>query len=235
MDDNRTAQASNVLRFPGRKGSQPGEGRPTTESIAKASTPVTGRRNAQMALVAIALMAVAVNRFAFDRAEQSVSLSSSSPGGRALASVENLRANRDSKWEMAMSERLASERSRSPASMGIGRHPTKEEELRYGILEQKYTIQFHPTLGSIQTITLQGDSVDPSYLRNRPEFLENFGNLLDRSYESAKLKSVERLQDNRTVEAYTLFNADKKAVVETQFEFDRFERLLSIKVLPIAI
>ena len=109
--------------------------------------------------------------------------------------------------------------------------------MRWGTLEdlgEKYTITYQPENHRIHSILLQDRADDPSYILDRAKFLKEYGSLFESDFASAKLKSVESTNE-KTVEAYTLFDKQKRATGEAHFELDRHMRLISLKVEPVQI
>lgn len=235
MENNNNNQApNNVIQFPGRK--KEAEAKPDNAApTAKAKkTSKKSKKNMGATVVAITLMTIAVNKYTFETKAQSADLASNSAGGRTIASVERVNWPRDAQWEKQLAEKLASANVRTVASTGIGRAATKEEQLRWGILEEKYTILYNGDERKINAITLQDSISSPAYILDRNKFLREYGHLFEGSFESAKLKSVET-SDDKTVEHYTIYDKDNQPKGEARFELDRHKRLLSLKVEPIQI
>lgn len=241
MSDENKAPANvvnNVLQFPTRK--KDAETPPALDNTVpansvhdKAKKPVKkGSKKAMAATVtAIALLTIAVNKQTFS-GSSSIDLASSAAGGRTIASVQGI--SRNSQWEMKLAESLASAQVRDVASTGVGRSATIEEKLRWGILEEKYTITYSPEDHQINSILLQDPVSNPAYILDRSKFLSEYGRLFESKFETAKLKSVEK-SDDKTVESYTLFDKENKARGEARFELDRHKRLISLKVEPVQI
>lgn len=231
-NDNKTP--NNVLQFPGPKSApaKPATPAPVTQKEEPPKPPKAKsiKKTTAGAVVAIALMTVAVNKYTFS-SENSANLSSTG-GGRTIASINH--DSRDAAWEKALAERLASAQIREVASVSIGRPATKEEKLRWGVLEEKYTISYDNEEHKIRSILLQDEKSSPSYMLDRSKFLNEFGTLFSEKFESAKLKSIEKSED-KTVEAYTLFDKENNPKGEARFELDRHKRLISLKVEPIKI
>ncbi|MGE0529038.1 MAG: hypothetical protein AB7G93_08945 [Bdellovibrionales bacterium] len=214
----------NVIPFPGPRPPPP----PERKGQGKKKTSA---KNGAAVVLAIILATFAVNREVFESRPQSVSLSSRAPEGvdRAIASVDPSVPVRNPEWEMKLAEELASVKTRGPASAQIGRPATVQERLRWGTLEEQYTINYKPADRSISSVQLQDSSARPTYVLDRGEFLESYGALLDAAYDSAKLKSVQKI-DGRIFESYTIFDKNNQPKGEVRFELDRHKRLLSLKV-----
>ncbi|MGE4133452.1 MAG: hypothetical protein AB7F86_17555 [Bdellovibrionales bacterium] len=262
MSKNKTPD--NVIQFPGRKRDSEPTSTETpvmenTENMAPASVitlPLVapqaqkkakrGRRPSKKTLagtfVALVLMTSAVNRIAFNShggetyQTEFVSSSDEATVRRVIASESKpVALKRDATKEMEIAEKLASAQTRSVASSAVGRPATLLENLRWGKLQDtKYTFAYATDRHAIQSILLQDQTSDPSYVLDRAEFLKEFGPLFEQDFGSAKLKSVEKVGD-RTVESYTLFNKDQKAASEARFELDSHKRLISLKVEPAQI
>lgn len=234
MSDNQTP--NNVIQFPGNKKKEtevsPSGGQtPSTAAanVAKQTEPKNKKAKAITvgSALAIMLMTGAVNRYAFN--EHVHSLDSSSNSVRSIASVGRMNWKRDAAWEKNLAESLASAKVRGPASTSLGHPATVEERLRFGALEEKYTIVYKPDAHNIATITLQDSNTNPAYVLDRKKFLQDYGPLLQDGYASATLKSLQ-VDHDRTVESYTLFDKDQRPKAEAQFELDVHKRLLSLKV-----
>lgn len=232
--------SNNVIQFPGRKkeDSKPEATMPANQPAAPASPAPKAKKRGKASkktmagtVLAIILATGAVNRYAFDN---SVNSTSGSSMGRGLASAEKLTWTRDAQWEREIAEKLASPQVREVASTRIGRSATMEEKLRWGTLEEKYTINYKTENHGIQAISLQDESTDPSYILDRAKFLKEYGLLFDAEFKAAKLKSVEST-DEKTVESYTIFDRQDRAKGEARFELDRHKRLISLKVEPVQI
>lgn len=233
MSDNQAP--NNVIQFPGNKKKEtevsPSAGQaPSNAAVHTAKKPAAKNRKAKAVTVgsvlAIMLMTGAVNRYAFNSHVHSLDSSSNI---RSIASVGRMEWKRDAAWERNLAESLASAQVREPASTSLGHAATVEERLRFGALEEKYTIVYKPDVHNIETITLQDTNTNPAYVLDRKKFLHDYGTLLQGDYASATLKSVQ-VDHDRTVESYTLFDKDQRPKAEAQFELDVHKRLLSLKV-----
>lgn len=231
---------NNVIQFPGRRkeDSKAETAVPAPQAQAEAAPPAAkakrkraSKKNLAGTVLAIMLATGAVNRFAFDNGAQNLTLNSNSK--RGLASVADS-LNRDARWERSVAEKLASATVREIASTRIGRPATMEEKLRWGTLEEKYTINYKPESQRINSILLQDEGSTPSYILDRVKFLKEYGSLFENDFKSAKLKSVESTEQ-KTVESYTIFDKSDKAKGEARFELDRHKRLISLKVEPVQI
>lgn len=219
---------SNVIQFPGKKPDAP-----KAPAAPKTQAPSNSKKTLAASVLSIALFTVAVNGFTFsNKAGQSDMASAGS--GRGIASVNKLGADRDARWERQLAERLASPQARDLASASIGRAATMEEKLRWGILEEKYTITYKPEEKGIRQILLQDPTTNPAYILDRNGFLAEYGPLFEKNFESAKLTSKEMV-DDKTVETYTLYGHEGQPKGEARFELDRHKRLLSLKVEPVQI
>lgn len=239
----QTKASNNVIQFPSRskreetpaRGANPPPPPPTNEPKPTKRVP---KKNIAGAIVAIVIATGAVNKYALDRSSASVastSLSSNAQTRRGLASVERRSFERNADWEKHLAEELAQGSPRDVASIQFGRPATMEEKLRWGTLEEKYTIRFRPDVHAIDSISLQDlGNTDPAYVLSRDKFLRDYGQLMTQDFDSAKLKSVQTVND-RTIELYTLFDKAQNAKGEARFELDRHKRLLSLKVEPTQI
>ena len=233
MNDNKAA--NNVIQFPSRKKEDEKSALPTAQTPAakkpadKPSTPKKGKAVTVGTVLAIILATAAVNRFTFDSKINSLDASSVSGNGRAIASIERKEFKRDAGWEKDLAESLASVQVRSLASTGLGHAATTEEKLRWGTLEEKYTIVYKADVHNIETIVFQDTNTNPAYVLDRAKFLRDYGLLLKDGYASSVLKSVE-VDHEKTFESYTLFDKDKRPKGEVHFELDLHKRLLSLKV-----
>lgn len=240
MSENQNA--NNVIQFPKRKEAdetvQPTKAPVAPQGKLPVTPPPAPRKNRKTKAVtagtvfAVMLATGAMNRYAFNHGEGSYESSSMS---RSIASVGGRQVfQRDADWEKSMSEQLAAAKPRSIASLSVGRAATTEEKLRWGTLQEKYTIVFADSVHEIQTIVLQDTATTPTYVLDRKKFLKEYGSLFKAGFASASLKSVES-GDNKTVELYTLYDKDQSPKGEVRFELDAHKRLLSLKVEPTKI
>ncbi|MGZ3721980.1 MAG: hypothetical protein ACXVA9_03555 [Bdellovibrionales bacterium] len=238
MNDDKAP--NNVIQFPGQRKKEADEipAAPTAQApsaaVATAKKPSRKTSKKSKAITAGTVLAIilatgAVNRFTFDQKIQALDASSVSTTGRAIASVERTEIKRDSAWEKDLAESLASAQVRAVASTGLGHAATVEEKLRWGTLEEKYTIVYKSDVHNIETIVLQDATTNPAYILDRNKFLRDYGQLLQDGYASSTLKSVE-VNHDKTVESYTLYDKDKRPKGEAHFELDIHKRLLSLKV-----
>lgn len=240
MNDQNKPQ-DNVIQFPGRKKeaevTQDKPAAPKAQSNPKPAKSPKDKKTMAAGVLAVLLMTVAVNRYTFDSAnveKADMASFTTNSSGRAIASVDRASWNRDAAWEKQLAEKLASPQIRQTASLSIGRPATKEEKLRWGILEEKYTINYSPDDHKINSILLQDAISSPAYILDRSKFLNEYGHLFEDSFTTSKLKSVEK-SDDKTVESYTLFDKENRPKGEARFELDRHKRLISLKVEPVQI
>ncbi len=230
-------KSNNVLQFPGKRKeeevAQPvAQGAPHSNSLAFTSRILSNKLIAG-AVLAVMVASAAVNNFVYRSAylrSEDLASNSQESMNRMIASVEKFKWERDAAWEKDLAERLASSHIRSLASTNIGRAATQEEKLRWGVLEEKYTITYRSdSSDQIGSILLQGDKNEPAYVLDREKFLSDFGHLFEANFDFAQLKSVEKSEQN-IIESYTLFGKDSQPKGEVRFELDRHKRLLSLKV-----
>lgn len=235
--------ANNVIQFPGKKAEDKAPVTPEAVTPSNSTPPPLPKKprakksNAVMAglVLAIAMGTGAVNRYAFNSSVNSSDMSSvaSSANGRTIASVNHRSWNRDASWEKQLAERLAKPQNREIASLArLGHAASKEEKLRWGTLEEKYTILYRDEVHTINSISLQDPTATPSYVLDRAKFLQDFGYLMEDNFHSAKLTTVEN-KDGKTLEAYILMDKDQRPMGSARFELDQYKRLLSLKVEPI--
>jgi hypothetical protein len=222
---------NNVIQFPGKKREtveQPTRPQsPPAKPAAQAKRPAKSKRTVG-GVLAIGLLTAMVNHYAFAPV---LTTDFSSQSSRGIASVESGAELRDAAWEKMLAESLASSQIRTLATVGVGHEATAEEKLRWGTLEEKYTILYQPKAHVIDTITLQDSSSTPSYILDRENFMRTYGSLFAENFGSAKLKSVEVGHD-KTIEDYTIFDHDQRPKGQARFELDMHKRLLSLKVQP---
>lgn len=220
---------NNVIRFPDRKAGVTTT--PLLETPPAPSQPKVRKSTLIGVILAVSVASGAVNQIAFTRSGDVVESATLNSSSRNLASVAPTTWNRDAVWERQMADKLASFHARELASSGLGRAATAEEKLKWGTLEEKYTITYTTDPHLIQSITLQDAATSPSYIRDRQQFLKLYGSLMQDNFKSAQLKSVELSPDKR-IESYTLFDKSKKPKSEVHIELDNFKRLLSLKIEP---
>lgn len=237
-------QSNNVIQFPGRKKDAesapvPAKANPSKPAH-KSRKGRVSKKNLAGTLVAIVLATAAVNRYVFETTVQSFSFTSYGADAsdanvhRGIASLEAMSWSRDAQWEKQLAEKLASPAVRTLASTRIGRPASTEDKLRWGILEEKYTIAYNVDDHRIYSILLQDESTAPSYILDRDQFLREYGSLFALEFSAAKLKSVES-SNGKTIESYTLYKRDNSPAREARFELDRHKRLISLKVEPTEI
>lgn len=243
-DSNQESKAkssgSNVLQFP--KQQRPGDSvsRRASDDVASipaATTTAVRPRRQIITLAAIGFVASVLNYVIYDSiSRSSYDLLPQNETARRLirnsirsiASDETTQTH-DFSRDLLFAESLASVKNRKVASVShIGRGATLEEKLRWGPLEEKYTM-YKTDNRRIQSIFLQDPEAQPSYLRDRSKFLDEYGSLLVDSFNSAQLNSVQ-VNEDKTVESYTLLDKDKRPKAEAQFELDRHKRFLSLNV-----
>ena len=234
MDQNKAPD--NVIQFPGPKHEaavKPENKKPVSPSRKKDKA---SKKTLGASVLAIMLFSLAMNKYIYSQAPGSADMASAqdAAGGRQIASIGASDFPRDAAWEKKLAERLASKNVRAIASTQLGRPATDVERLRWGVLEEKYTINYKITDQTILSVLLQDPAANPSYILDRKQFLSEYGHLLDRAYVSAKLKSVET-SDDKKIESYTIFDKDDRPTAEARFELDRHKRLLSLKVQPLTI
>jgi hypothetical protein len=240
MEDNKAP--NNIIQFPTKRKEteQPGADKPPTQPSAQkpAKKKRSNKKNVSGTVLAIMLATGAVNRIAFNSSwieSQDLASNSGTGTGRGIASVSEGSFQRDADWEKQLAESLASTaQTREVASVQVGRAATPEEKLRWGTLEEKYTITYRSDVHQIQSILLQDSTSTPAYVLNRSKFLQEYGTLMSGDFANSRLKSVETVNE-KTVESYTLFDKDQHARGEARFELDRHKRLLSLKVEPAKI
>lgn len=237
---NKDSKPTNVIQFPTAqvqastvsKGDDSVSSSRGEDGRLKAALPKLG------ALAAILLATAAVNRFAFAPNFETTLASTGGPGTttRTIASA-GARSGpswlRDAAWEKQLAESLAQSRGRSIASLSHGLNASPEARLRGGPLMEKYTIAKLDPYKTISSITLQDSETDPVYLLNRAAFLQEFGSLLQPSFGSVRLNSVEETGGDRMVEAYEILNQSKVPVAVVRIELDRHQRFYSLVVKPI--
>lgn len=235
MDQNQ-GKLGNIIQFPGKKaGSVEKPAAPVKKEQDIVKSAVVSKKSVLGTALAIALMSMAVNKYTFESgSSEKIDLASNGAQGRYIASVDRTLKNRNAKWEMQLADSLASVQVREVASTGIGRTATPEERLRWGILEEKYTITYSAEGHRIDSILLQDALAKPAYILDRHQFLSEYGSLFEGNFDSASLKSIEK-SDDKTVESYTIFDKENKPRAEARFELDRHKRLISIKVEPVQI
>lgn len=243
--DNKKA-SNNVIQFPGRHretgASEVAAPEAQSAHLPKAAAAVAAqpikkksKKTIAGSVLAIAMATLAVNRYVYSQNSSqthTAELASVSGISRTIASVERVNWKRDAAWEKKIAESLASSNVRNIASTEVGRSATLEEQLRWGTLEEKYTITYRAENREISSIAYQDSEGNPSYVLNRKEFLKQYASLFNAA--STKLSSVEESSD-KTIESYTLFDSERHAKGEARFVLDRHKRLLSLKVEPTQI
>ena len=224
-------QAAKVLQFPGKTKENPAPAATAPDHAwpeAKAMAMPIPRSTAKktnvgvgLALLAVIMASVAVNRFAY-RAP------TAAEGSRQIASA-NLEIDRDAAWEKLLAERLAKPGSVVTAAH-VGRSATLVEQLRFATLEDKYAIAFRPDGRSIAAIGPA--ATNGGIVIERAEFLRKYGQLFDTAFVTADLKSSDRDGDKVT-ESYELRDGQGHATVRAFFEVDAQNQLISVRAVQI--
>lgn len=232
------SEQSNIIPFPKQQSPSLNPPPPSNSSPKKKSNRKKLKFNASLAttvcsLIAIALATGVSNTSFFQKHEGWVELSSLSPDDRSIASVEpSANETRNAAWEKSVAESLASTDVRDLASVSIGHEASEDEQVRFGVLERKYTILRDLQRNEVESITLQGSGSEPSMVLDRAGFLGQYGHWISDKYGFSKLKSTGMKQDHR-VEEFTLFDTHHKAFATAQFELDNYQRLLSFHLQPL--
>lgn len=215
----------------------PVEPAPQKPSSGKTKSKPKRTQKAMASTLGVLALSLVFN-YQIDHLNQSetMSMASVQSRGRFPSAVDGsrrtVRFERDAAWEKRLAESLARSKTRDIASSAIGRPATAEEKLRWGVLGNKYTILYENSADRIQSISLQNKEFSPSYLRDREEFLQRFGELFVGDVASTELSSVERTSE-MTIELYKVYGKNGQLNREVRFELDRYDRLLSLKVQPI--
>lgn len=179
-------------------------------------------------LAAISLAVGASNSTLFRSGEGQQELSSLADS-RGIASIEEAAPLRDPAWEKSIADSLSSVELRDLASIAVGHEATLDEKVRYGVLERKYTILRDLKRNEVESVILQGAGTEPTMLRNRADFLGQFGKWMSDKYASAQLDSAQAvITKDRRIEYFTVYDASHKAYAKAKFELDNFQRLLSL-------
>lgn len=231
---------SNVIQFPGKKGSPTSprdNSPPSAPSDSKKPSQGRTKRTSQAvlsgAVLSILLATVAVNRSVFRTDSSSLSsvasVDQSSNPSRPLRDIASVAPARDPQWEKSIAERLASAEVRGPASFNIGRDVSAEEKLHFGALNGIYSLEFTADSHLLKKISLQDKESNPSYLSS-DEFFRDFGLLVNPRFKSASRVGAPSRSEDRIFENYRLFDVDNRPVLGATFERDRHGRLLSMEV-----
>lgn len=187
------------------------------------------------ALASIIVLALVINNWELNRQVKNQFVTMQAPLTHRLpASVvsEEGISQVNLAWEKSLIHSLSQEQTREIAS--LGRHPTPEEEFRFGFLEGKYHILFES--GKIQKVHFldSANSIDqPKYINNRESFLLKHRSLLPVIYDNVQRQNQTE-QDGTRLETYVLMGHKEQPVGEVNFELDRHGRMLSMKVQKIS-
>lgn len=179
-------------------------------------------------LVSIVFAATLFNSTLFSNSTPSYEMASSSgSNSRGIASVSTKRIV---DWENDLAKVLSKKSVRSIAS--IGRAPSSQDRLMYGRLGGKYLIRYQQ--GKLHEIVFQKQPEqvknDPSYITNPKAFLNEYKDLLPVEFSDAVPKGD--LKIGQEFQVYSLKESGK-SLAEVKFAFDRFGRLLEMKVVTL--
>jgi len=131
-------------------------------------------------------------------------------------------------WEENLAERLSTPTTRGIAS--LGRHPTIEEKLRFGLLEGKYAVRYeNGKVREIEYTHFGEEKSFPKYVNDRVAFIKKYQKLLPVEPKTI-VSTGSEIKSNRIHESYNLLNEGKVIVASIKFELDVHGRLLSMKV-----
>lgn len=207
---------ANVIPFPKQSNAQN-----TPSASPVQSSPIRQRFNHSLVLTGASLFAIAVAVGSTNYA-----LAPQVEPDRKIASV----SDRNAEWEKALSESLASVEVRGPTS--IGKAPSMDEVVRYGVLERKYTVLRDLQRDEVESITLQSDRAEASLIKDRAQFLGMYGKWMTNNYGSSKLKTS-GLSENGQFELFTIYDSKSAPYGEARFELDTYGHLISFRFKPI--
>lgn len=224
------ASDNNIIRFPGKK--QKPSLKPVSQNeTSKARFDLEQRKVLVSAsLVSIVLVVTFANQVLMRDSVNTPARVAMNIPTRSLASVQSggaLEARRDqTTWEKQVAHELGQTEGRLPAS--LGRTPSAEEKLQYGLLEGKYSVQFHE--GKISEIQFGAESIgsSPTFFKDAEKFLKVNRSLLPFQFDRLVLNS-RTAEQTKVVEKYDVLLTDQK-VGRADFELDSFGRLLSLKL-----
>lgn len=229
---------SNIIQFPKPQQAPTANSSTPPQTPKKAPQKKKAKFNAPLAstvcsMIAIVLATGASNSSIFKKNEGWVDVASVAGDSRGIASVDPMLPElRDAAWEKSIADSLASAEVRDLASVAVGHKASLDEQVRFGVLERKYTILRDLQRNEVESIILQGTGSEPSIVMNRAQFLGKFGRWISDKYSSSELKSAEVQKGNR-VEAFTVFDTQHKAFATAKFELDNYQRLLSFRFEPL--
>jgi hypothetical protein len=221
---------NNILQFPKPQPSTPTsteKPRPKKKASVKSYVPLA---TTVCSLLAISLAAATSNSAFFAKSDDQKDLSSV-VDARSVASVEQV-LDRDASWEKSMAENLASVELRDVASVSVGHEASLDENLRYGVLERKYTILRDLKRNEVESIILQGAGSEPTMLRDRANFLGKYGKWMSERYSSSEFASKASEKD-KNIESFTIYDSQHKAYATARFELDNMQRLLAFHFEPL--
>lgn len=228
MDD---TQAAKVIRFPGKH--NPAKQNELTEAApAPAPAPVATttrlRTGVGVSLLAIALATVAVNQYAHRNAD----LARDGDAGRAVASVVK-HPERDAAWEKNLAERLAQPGAlRVPAQ--IGRGATPGEELRYGLLEDHYVIDWRVDQTSRRIRGISLGKAEPVAV-DGARMLARYGSLFNAGFKNVRLVDRSAPDQGRVTESFELLDGAGAVISRAKLAYDAERRLISVENTPVQI
>lgn len=176
------------------------------------------------ALVAVLVVVSVLNQNVFTPAKSTpvpVSM------GRGLASVESPQVQTE--WEYKLAKQMAQNETDGSRDMAsIGQVPSPVEQLRFGLLENKYQFNFDD--GKVASVKFPEASPDrPKYITTGKDFVLEHSRLFTVAFKDAKTASKET--EGETVrETLSLLDGEQKAVGKAVVVTDQYGRLLSLEI-----
>jgi len=178
----------------------------------------------------VSLGSVVLVAIAFNTLNLSDYMTKEERSSRALASLsDTFEKPRNDEYEKKLAEKLATEVSRTPAS--IGTQPSKIDQFEHGFLASKYSLKKYQQKIQEITFDVQRSNSQPEIVSNREDFLLKRQELWPVQFASILKNSREvNKEDQKVYETYTLMSKDQIKVGTVEFELDAYGRLYKMNL-----
>ncbi|MAV92148.1 MAG: hypothetical protein CL676_12070 [Bdellovibrionaceae bacterium] len=229
--------SNNVIQFPGGKDPENKKGKPTSEALKAQKNTQKFQPLSQelfqdkkfLSVFAFSFLLVLFNLLVFQGSQGPVL----EEGTRGVASVSEYGLS-DVKHQFDLANYL-SQTSLDNKEGDIGRTPSSDDQVRHGVLSSRgYIFQRDLESGNLTSIQLQSDEHHPAYLLNPNEFLNNYGNWLNKDFQSFEaLPDQEQIEGDMRVN-YFLVTTTSGKTYQVKVVRDMFRRLTSLSQTEVA-
>jgi hypothetical protein len=151
---------------------------------------------------------------------------------RGIASMEDSPEVQQlqTQWEYRLAKQMAhfDAESGERDTASIGQMPSPMEQLRFGLLENKY--QFNFKEGKVSALHFPENSPDrPKYITEGKTFLLEHQKLFAIDFKNVK-QAARKPADDKTTESFSLLDGDLKTIGNATVVTDQYGRLLSVEL-----